>query len=624
MYISEINIQNYRWIKNETLYFDRFNTLIGKNDCWKSTIINAIKLFFNDEKASQKDFNFYVDTEKNIVLTVILSGYAIEDIKTFLVWWEKADGFEEIVNDFVIDGKIILRKVWEYKDAVEVSSTMYIQVNDFEEQNIYNVKGTDLSKYIKEHAIEVPVDWSWKNSDLEKKAYIRQKFIELWRNQNSYFLDIKHKDIADCIPAIELFKADQSIETTTTEFKNTFTSEVKDIIRTERGNWSSSTLNGIETKISEKIKEESIAIQKCMTEHISDLSNLIITPSFSWEKGVEITNVEIQLKWDERPIPLENKGSWYRRLFMVWRLRYLADKKQSENVIYLVEEPETFLHPSAQDEMLHSLISLSEFNQIFITTHSPIFTGATKQNAITLCSKEHTELKYNQNSSEDFLIQIAQQLWVKPTHNILDTYKWIIFVEGSNDRRFLQIASEKLLKTIHSLEGEWKIAIIEGWWKSLWNFIDIDFFARQQKPMFLIIDSDIYDPSQITEPNIQSGLNNQQRNNAELKIKFETKPNSKCFILKKKNIDTYYHPAAIRRINTTFPITTLFADNFCFDTYVKANRYDPVKNPTWTITWNLKSKNLIDVFETMTNEEWREVSGNELETIFDEIITLVE
>jgi hypothetical protein len=98
--------------------------------------------------------------------------------------------------------------------------------------------------------------------------------------------------------------------------------------------------------------------------------------------------------------------------------------------------------------------------------------------------------------------------------------------------------------------------------------------------MFLIIDSDIYDPSQITEPNIQSGLNNQQRNNAELKIKFETKPNSKCFILKKKNIDTYYHPAAIRRINTTFPITTLFADNFCFDTYVKANRFDPSKNPT--------------------------------------------
>lgn len=622
MYISEINIQNYRWIRNETLHFNRFNTLIWKNDCWKSTIINAIKLFFNDEKASQKDFNFYVDTQKDIIITVVLSEYTNYDIKSFLVWWDKDDWFEEIVSDYILDGKLILQKKWEYKDATEVSPIMYLQVTDFEEQSIYNVKSTDLNRYIKEYSIDVPVDWTWKNSDLEKRACIRKKFIELSKNQKQYFLEIKHKEIAECIPSIELFKADQSIETTTTEFKNTFTTEVKDIIRTERWNWNSSTLNWIETKISEKIKEESIAIQKCMAEHISDLSNLIITPSFSWEKGVEITNVEIQLNWDDKPIPLENKGSWYRRLFMVGRLRYLADKKQSENVIYLVEEPETFLHPSAQDEMLHSLISLSEFNQIFITTHSPIFTGATKQNAITLCSKEHTELKYNQDNNEDFLIQIAQQLWVKPTHNILDTYKGIIFVEGSNDRKFLQIASEKLWKTIHSLESTWEIAIIEWGWTSLWNFIDIDFFEKQWKPMFLIIDSDIYDPSQITNKDKQASLDKKQTENSELKLKFETKPNSKCFILKKKSIDTYYHPDAIRRLNSTFPLTTIFADNFCYDTYVKDNKFSD-KNPTWIITWNITSKNWIDAFETMTNQEWLAVSNNELETIFDDIISLV-
>jgi putative ATP-dependent endonuclease of the OLD family len=39
----------------------------------------------------------------------------------------------------------------------------------------------------------------------------------------------------------------------------------------------------------------------------------------------------------------------------------------------LIEEPETFLHPSAQQDLLDSIKDLSEDNQIIITTHSPIF-----------------------------------------------------------------------------------------------------------------------------------------------------------------------------------------------------------------------------------------------------------
>ena len=64
MYISQIDIKNYRGIREETLKFSNFNTLIGRNDCGKSTIINAIKLFFNDEKITQKDFNFYQKEDK--------------------------------------------------------------------------------------------------------------------------------------------------------------------------------------------------------------------------------------------------------------------------------------------------------------------------------------------------------------------------------------------------------------------------------------------------------------------------------------------------------------------------------------------------------------------------------
>lgn len=40
-------------------------------------------------------------------------------------------------------------------------------------------------------------------------------------------------------------------------------------------------------------------------------------------------------------------------------------------ILFFIDEPETFLHPSAQDKLLQSLNQLSNNHQIFITTHSP-------------------------------------------------------------------------------------------------------------------------------------------------------------------------------------------------------------------------------------------------------------
>ena len=43
----------------------------------------------------------------------------------------------------------------------------------------------------------------------------------------------------------------------------------------------------------------------------------------------------------------------------------------SRPILFFIDEPETFLHPQAQDKLLNSLEKISEDSQIFITTHSP-------------------------------------------------------------------------------------------------------------------------------------------------------------------------------------------------------------------------------------------------------------
>ena len=136
MYISKISIKNFRGIKNQELNFTRFNTLVGKNDCGKSTIINAIKLFLNDEKVSNKDFNFYSLEKKDIEIELTLFDYQNDLLESYLIDGIKKDGFDSLVQDFVIDDSLKVKKVWNYSEATVISSKIYLECNDFVENPI--------------------------------------------------------------------------------------------------------------------------------------------------------------------------------------------------------------------------------------------------------------------------------------------------------------------------------------------------------------------------------------------------------------------------------------------------------------------------------------------------------
>ena len=47
------------------------------------------------------------------------------------------------------------------------------------------------------------------------------------------------------------------------------------------------------------------------------------------------------------------------------------DGTLSKPILFFIDEPETFLHPKAQDQLIDSFNRISRKNQVFITTHSP-------------------------------------------------------------------------------------------------------------------------------------------------------------------------------------------------------------------------------------------------------------
>ena len=106
------------------------------------------------------------------------------------------------------------------------------------------------------------------------------------------------------------------------------------------------------------------------------------------------------------------------------------EKNKGKNITYLIEEPETFLHPSAQEDLLNAFRDLSSDNQIIITTHSPVFAGATSYHSIILCSKgvqslyEHAE----PGKENQFIDKVVAELGIKPSYNLKDYHEKILFV----------------------------------------------------------------------------------------------------------------------------------------------------------------------------------------------------
>ena len=59
-------------------------------------------------------------------------------------------------------------------------------------------------------------------------------------------------------------------------------------------------------------------------------------------------------------------------LIQVYSQIYNKDTEEvSKPIFFFIDEPETFLHPIAQNKLIESLNRISQNNQVFITTHSP-------------------------------------------------------------------------------------------------------------------------------------------------------------------------------------------------------------------------------------------------------------
>lgn len=604
MLISSIRIRNYRGIKEAEIKFGSFNSIIGKNDTGKTSILSAISSFFDlkNYPISNNDFNnIYKPIEIEVELTDnFLKDKLIECLKSKL---KKEAGLEEYVESFLHNNSLKYRKSINFNQAKFSEEKVYF--NDFERedlQNIYFKSDEEISKILAENSISVPIAGKGRNSKYEKIKQIKSHFAnEPFR---AHWVNDEFK-ISTLLPDVEFFKADYGLEADT-KFKTQSVSEILSYFDRENS-LEDSKLKKIENEIFTEMQSEAKAIKHFMQEYATNLVEVEIRPLISWKDIIKSVDVSFKFDNDEKLIPMTHKGAGYRRIFMVARFRYLAEKNRQSNIIYLIEEPETFLHPSAQQDLIEAFKDLSETNQIFITTHSPVFTGSTALDSVILCTKtQQSNYEYRNDSNEDiFLKKVVDELGIKPSFNLMDNHEKIVFVEGNNDILFFDCICKKL--EIGNLLGNPKILVLPcGGKTNVSNFVDIDYFSNSNRYLYLILDSDLKD-----------GEDEQARQHQQVEKFISNKTKAKGYVLKKSCIENYYHPRAMERVYSNVGIQSNTLDFFDDNSNVK--EYLKQFKQTNNIS-RFSFKNNHEIFKSTTKEEWLEILERELIEFLDDMI----
>jgi AAA15 family ATPase/GTPase len=537
MHISNIKIKNYRGIKSDELDTSIFTCVIGENNAGKSTILLATSLFFSGSSLSKSDFH---NDEEPIEIELTFSEINDGDINRL------SPDHRDRIKEIIIEDKLTLTRLYNTDGKSELlCSRLAPKEGKYGKDVIGAIMKGKRGKEISLSVIEILPEHTKKFEGLTTQKDVFAKLDEVIAE-----LPVEQKEIklAPLPTGIE-----NSVKILLPEpIYIAAVKDLKDDIKSKEsatfGKLLSILMRFLESsehfeKITDSFDDlhkllnvvrEAEQISDNRIEKLQDIEKQIgsfLSENFPKSKiEIEIpkpelkqvfTNARLLIDDGVRDI-IETKGDGIKRAVTFALLRTfveqykeqrkeaLAMKKVDEEenqedagaaveiseqpYLFLFEEPELYLHPSAQKILFAALEKLAEVNnQVIVTTHSPMFFSPNSTGTFVKVIKEYpAEGKpYGKFLTVNLLKEIAAkdafQIICYENNTAAFFSSKVLLVEGDSDIIYLK-------ETAKLLNPEWdfdanNIPIISINGKSnVKRFTD--FYSLFQIKCFCIVDSD--------------------------------------------------------------------------------------------------------------------------------------
>ncbi|GAA5176795.1 AAA family ATPase [Modicisalibacter zincidurans] len=458
MKISQVKIANFRGYKDETIIdLDELTVFVGKNDVGKSTVLEALDVFFNESKGviklDKEDINKQGLAEENSAICIAV---VFEDLPTSLVI--DSTNATTLQDEYLLNrqGKLEIVKTYPSAGKEKVSVKAHHPLNPACADLLLK-RQKDLQAIIKKDSILC--DDQKKNSVMRKAIW--QHFSEDLQLQDIE-IDVTKEDakniwdqLKNYMPLYSLFQSDRKNSDGDSEIQDPMKLAVQEILKDTS---IQSSLNKVAIEVDFKLKEVADRTLEKLKEMNPEIANSLnpVIPSAETLKWADVFK-NVSISGDE-DIPINKRGSGVKRLVLLNFFRAEAERRKKEknvpDIIYAIEEPETSQHPDHQKKLIDAFIELSKIQhtQIILTTHSP--------SIVKMLDFEHLKLIKGEQSKE--VVTVERHNLPYPSLNEVNFLAFNEADDGYHNELYGYIESEGWLseykngKSNRAYKKDWK------------------------------------------------------------------------------------------------------------------------------------------------------------------------
>lgn len=436
MKLAAITLENFRGYSQKTrIEIDDLTAFVGKNDAGKSTIFEALEIFFNDVKPERSDACVHGGG------TTIRIGCAFDSLPTEIVLDTAARtslAAEHLLNE---KGELEIVKEWDVstKTPKETVFAAAQHPTHPDAADLLILKNSDLKARVRKLGIDdstvnLTVNATMRHAIREacKPLTLERQLLPLEKEEAKKVWD----HLKSQLPMYALFKSDrpsQDGEEVQSPLKFAITQALKEMADDLK-------------KIEESVRARAEDVAKRTLAKLNEMDSRLaseLKPFFKTDP-----------KWDvfkfglvgDNDIPINKRGSGVRRLILLNFFRAEAERRRTEkgalSVIYAIEEPETSQHPDNQRLLVQALKDLAadENTQVLVTSHTPGLAGLLPSESLRYVRKQADGTATVSQCSSADLAFIANELGVLPDRRV----QALVLVEGSNDIEFFERVSSML------------------------------------------------------------------------------------------------------------------------------------------------------------------------------------
>lgn len=461
MKIDRIKISNYKTLQDLDIPINTFYTAVcGKNNAGKSSLIEAIRTILGSESRDPFDYGSDFEVKHN--------------------------------TDFT---------KWKIEKSEPISFCLFISLDDKLDTGLIRFIEKFLKK-IDQEPLEIKRNYSLEIS-LIFHADVTNPEIFM-KFEDDILDDFGSREVLSKIKASRTLIFHNSTEVTRRYGRyhgwfEDFTEKERVSMKTKRD-----TLQKEFKKISDRHKADLVDLLGRLNEKYD--INLTV-PGYNFEK----IPFEISLGEKDFDIPLDGWGSGTKNRTLILKSlfnakKFLATTDATKKIapIVLIEEPESFLHPSAQAEFGKLLQDLAtEFQiQIITTTHSPFILSNLDDPTSNILLERNVERR---KLRETIKVETSGKDWKKPfslalgidspefdnIRNVFfSTSSSLLLVEGETDKEYFELLKDENHGK-NKLEYDCDIYSYGGF-GTLTSTILLKFLIEKYKKLIVTFDLDAY------------------------------------------------------------------------------------------------------------------------------------